>query len=72
MKSKMVNTVYDCVLIDSPPQETELASKIGLWAFRFGTKRMPIEFDADIKVTKAWGEDEEESALDNILKSLNC
>jgi uracil-DNA glycosylase family 4 len=72
LKSKLVNSVYDCAIIDCPSDEVDLVQKIALWAFRYGIKCMPIPFDADIEVSDAWGQNKKESALENILKSLNC
>jgi DNA polymerase-1 len=72
LRSKIVNSVYDCALIDCPPSEVEVMNKIALWAFRYGTPCMKIPFDADLDVTEAWGANKKESALEAILKSLNC
>ena len=63
LKSRLVNSVYDCAIIDCPPDEVELMQKIALWAFRYGIKCLPIPFDADIDVSEAWGQNKKESAL---------
>ena len=70
LKAKIVHTVHDCVLVDTPKSEVEKVKAILQKAFCTPVKAFPIQMNIDIEVTGAWGS-HNESNLEEILKELN-
>lgn len=69
LRSKIIHTVHDCILVDAIPSEVKRIKKIINWAFSTQIKALPIEMKVDIEVGHRWGE-KKESALETILADL--
>lgn len=69
LEAKIVHTVHDCVLVDTPKYEIEKVRAILKKAFRTPVEAFPIQMDVDIEVNRAWGE-HGESNLEKILDEL--
>ena len=70
IRSKIIHTVHDCVLVDAIPQEVKQIKKILNWAFSTQIKALPIKMVVDIEVGHRWGEKKKESNLEIILTEL--
>ena len=70
LKAKIIHTVHDCVLIDTPPEEVDMVKKIVNAAFTAEVKVFPIRMDVDIEAVDAWGESGDASKLDAMLTEL--
>ena len=69
MKAKIVHTVHDCALTDTPKPEIEAVRELAVKAFTRPIKVIPVRMQIDDEVSKAWGENNE-SRLYDILESL--
>ena len=66
LKAKIVHSVHDCILVDTPPSEVNLVKRIIKWAFTKPIAALPMKMDCDIEVNEMWGE-HNESNLEVIL-----
>jgi len=71
VKAKIVHTVHDSVLIDTPPSEVKLIQKLLKQAFETRIKAIPMPMRIDIEVSRKWGE-HGESNLETILKECSA
>jgi len=71
LKAKIIHTVHDCILVDTPNDEVEQVKKIIKWAFSTQIKALPIDMEVDIEVGTCWGE-HKESKLEPILVELSA
>jgi len=71
LRSKIIHTVHDCILVDTIPSEVERIKKIIKWAFSTQIKALPIDMAVDIEVGERWGE-HKDSKLEPILKELGA
>jgi DNA polymerase-1 len=69
LDAKLVHTVYDNILIDTPKDEVERVVAIVKRAFRTPVKAFPIGMDVDIEINEYWGQ-QNESSLDLMLKEI--
>jgi DNA polymerase-1 len=69
LTAKIIHTVHDCILVDTPPSEVDEVKRIIQWAFSTQIKALPIEMAVDIETGEKWGE-HKESKLEPILKEL--
>ena len=69
LEGKIVHTVHDCVVTDTP--RTEVDEMVGLikTAFETPVKAMPIDMKVDVEINKRWGE-QNESRLEEILTNV--
>jgi len=69
LRSKIIHTVHDCILVDAPDYEVDRVKAIINWAFSSQIKALPIEMAVDIEVGEQWGE-HKDSKLEPILDEL--
>lgn len=69
MKAKIVHTVHDCAITDTPKPEIEAVRELAIKAFTRPVKVIPVQMQIEDEVSKAWGENNE-SRLYDILESL--
>jgi DNA polymerase-1 len=69
LDAKLVHTVYDNILVDTPKDEVEKVIAIMKQAFRTPVKAFPIGMDVDIEVNEYWGQ-KNDSNLDLMLKEI--
>ena len=70
LRAKIVHTVHDCGITDTPRPEIEQVKELAVIAFETPVKVVSVQMQADISVSKAWGEDNEDSKLYDILDSV--
>jgi DNA polymerase-1 len=71
LKAKIVHSVHDCILVDTPPSEVEKVKKVIKVAFTKLISALPMKMDCDIEVNEMWGE-HNESNLEVILKECGA
>lgn len=69
LKSKIVHTVHDCGLTDTPRKETKEMLSLFHEAFETPVKALPVKMQIEIEVSKCWGE-HNESRLEGIFEKL--
>ena len=69
LDARIVHTVHDCVLVDTPVAEVDMVSACVRAAFETPVKAMPIQMQIDIEIGKSWGE-ANESRLQDIFDGL--
>jgi DNA polymerase-1 len=67
LEARIIHTVHDCVVVDTPKNEVKEISLIILDAFSKPIKVVPINMEAEIEIEKRWGL-HNDSRLYNILK----
>lgn len=70
LRGKIVHTVHDCVVTDTPHVEVEAMSETIKEAFETPIKVIPVRMKVDVEVNKRWGQ-ENESRLRDILDRVN-
>lgn len=68
MRSRIIHTVHDCVLIESPEDEVERVTEMVLEGFEEPIKILPVRMKIEVEVNQRWGENNE-STLEEIFKS---
>lgn len=66
VKAKIVHTVHDCLIIDSPPEEADFLVDTIKRAYSHPVKEMPIKMEMDVDVVSVWGE-HKDSLLEAML-----
>lgn len=69
LKAKVIHTVHDCVLVDTPKEEVDVVKRIIEKAFLTPVKAFPMEMDIDIEVNEQWGE-HNDSPLEELLEDI--
>jgi len=70
LNAKIVHTVHDCVLVDTPVPEVEIVKRLIKEAFETKISILPVQMKVDIEEGDAWGEHTKESRVYDILKSV--
>jgi DNA polymerase-1 len=70
LRARIIHTVHDCILVDTPVEEVAMVKKVIAKAFRTPVKAFPMLMDVDIEEGSAWGEHGDDSELDKILTDL--
>lgn len=66
LKARIVHTVHDCVIVDTPLNEVEKVKSIIIAAFTKPVKMVPIKMEMDVGVVSKWGE-HKDSRLEDVL-----
>ncbi len=72
LEAKIIHTVHDCLLVDTPMHEVKQVKAIIRKAFSMPVKAFPMEMQVDIEVNERWGADNESKLgpmLDDILEA---
>jgi uracil-DNA glycosylase family 4 len=69
LDGRIVHSVHDCVVTDTPMAEIDQMSELVVSAFERPLKIVPIRMVAEVEVNKRWGQ-QNESKLQTILDSL--
>lgn len=69
LEAKIIHTVHDCIIIDTPPTEVEKIKAIVEKAFLTPVQAFPMKMDIDIEVTEKWGE-HNDSNLEELLHEI--
>lgn len=69
LKSVLIHSIYDCIIIDTVPEELEQIKDIVKKAFEAPIKEFSIKMEVDIHVINVWGEGNE-SKLQKLFDSL--
>jgi len=69
LEGKIVHTVHDCGLVDTPKVEVPQMVKLFQVAFETPVKAMPIKMQTDIEINKRWGE-QNESRLQEVFDKV--
>lgn len=69
LNAKVVHTVHDCILVDTPEEEIDQVKQIIKYAFEKRVKAFPLPMKVDIEVSNSWGE-HNESNLEVMLKEM--
>jgi DNA polymerase-1 len=69
LKAKIVHTVHDCIIVDTPKNEIEMVKKIIHQAFEAPVNVLPIKMEMDVDVVSCWGENKE-SRLEQVLVDM--
>jgi uracil-DNA glycosylase family 4 len=56
LRTKLIHTVHDCGIADSPENEVEQATELIRKGFEEPVKVLPVKMRVDCEVTKRWGE----------------
>lgn len=64
--AKIVHTVHDCLIIDSPPDEADFLVETIKRAYSHPVREMPIKMEMDVDVVNVWGE-HKDSVLEGVL-----
>ncbi len=70
MRAKIVHTVHDCGITDTPRPEVERVKEIVVKAFETPVKVIPVRMQVELEVSKAWGEHTKDSRVLEILESV--
>lgn len=70
LRAKIIHTVHDCVLVDTPPAEVSAVKAIIDEAFNTPVKAFPMQMEVDIEEGSAWGESGDPSELEKMLTRL--
>ena len=70
MNARIVHTVHDCAITDTPKPEIKMVRELAVEAFTRPIKVIPVRMQIDDEVSKAWGESNE-SRLYDILEGLD-
>lgn len=69
LQNRIVHTVHDCVIVDSPEKYNDEVKSIIIEAFEKPVSVVPVKMAIDVNIEKRWGE-KNESKLYNIL--IDC
>jgi uracil-DNA glycosylase family 4 len=69
-RTKLIHTVHDCGIADSPFEENEEAAVLIKEGFEREVKVLPVKMRVDLEVSKRWGE-HNDSRLETIFKYCN-
>lgn len=69
MKARIVHTVHDCAITDTPKPEIKTVRELAMKAFTRPVKVIPVQMQVEDEVSKAWGT-HNESRLCDILEGL--
>lgn len=69
LEAKIVHTVHDCIIVDTPKNEVKKVKGIIKVAFLTPVKAFPIKMEIDIEVGELWGQ-HNESNLEVILNEI--
>jgi DNA polymerase I-like protein with 3'-5' exonuclease and polymerase domains len=70
MRAKIVHTVHDCGLTDTPIGEVDRVTELNYEAFEKPLKIIPVRMRIEIEIGKAWGEHKKKSRVYDILDSV--
>jgi len=69
LKAKIVHTVHDCAITDTPRPEVKTVRELAIKAFTQPVKVIPVQMQVEDAVSRAWGQNNE-SRLYDIIKGL--
>ena len=69
LEGKIVHTVHDCVVTDTPKGEVEAMTGLIKQSFETPVKVMPVRMGVDVEVNERWGQ-ENESRLEDVFASV--
>jgi hypothetical protein len=69
LEGKIVHTVHDCGLADTPKAEVPMMAELFREAFETPVKAMPIKMQVDVEINKCWGQNNE-SRLQEIFDKV--
>jgi len=69
LRAKIVHTVHDCIVVDTPADEVDVVREIILTAFETPVTAFPLKMEVDVVVGAAWGE-ENESNLERLFQDI--
>jgi len=69
LRTKLIHTVHDCGIADSPFAENEQASELIREGFERRVSVLPVKMRVDLEITRKWGANKE-SRLEDIFKYL--
>lgn len=70
MRAKIVHTVHDCAIVDTPIAEKSRVETLIIEAFEKPIKILPVQMKVEIESGKAWGEHTKTSRVEEILESV--
>lgn len=69
LEGKIVHTVHDCVVTDTPEAEADAMRELIKSSFEMPVKAMPVHMKVDVEVNQRWGQNNE-SRLQEIFESV--
>ena len=71
LRAKIVQSVYDCVVVDTPPDEIDVVKGLIVKAFTDKIKNITVRMEVDCDVVSRWGE-RGDSPLEELLTKLEA
>jgi DNA polymerase-1 len=71
LRAKIVHTVHDCALVDTPRPEVAKVKELIVEAFEAPIKILPVQMMVELEESRAWGEHTETSKVYEILKQAD-